>query len=440
MASSVIHYAITSELIKQRHFNDPDRLKLGSVLPDAGYNGNSHMKISVSGGHKKTYDFESFRREYGELLNRDDLYLGYYLHLIQDVVHRHFVYDKYHWDPTIPGNVEKLHKDYAIGNYYVVRKYGLKNDLRVPKGFENESINRICNFDIEKLVRDMESYFIPVPDETVFFFTKEMTDEYIAEAVDACLCEMDNLEEHKHGMDGYSAAWESTRKSILEGTMNTRDLGLYRICGTDKYTIPGRIYRSDRCETLSSHDKELLLNRDITTVVDLRCDSETAKAPAAFNGDMDFAFYNFPIAEGEEPPKKIKDVPDSYMKIAASASMKDVFLAIAGAPSGVLINCAAGKDRTGVVSAVLLALAGVSDEDIIYDYAISREFTKNRLEIFLKDHPEIDREVVMSNEKSMIGFLRLFRDKYKSAEEYLRNLGLEDDAVKKIRDKLVSAR
>ena len=47
MASSIIHYAITCELIKKRKFNNPDRLKLGSVFVDAGYNGNSHMKISV---------------------------------------------------------------------------------------------------------------------------------------------------------------------------------------------------------------------------------------------------------------------------------------------------------------------------------------------------------------------------------------------------------
>lgn len=66
MASSIVHYAITCELIKKRHFNNPSRLKLGSVLADAGYNGNSHMKISVAGGHKKTYDFEGYRKMYGE--------------------------------------------------------------------------------------------------------------------------------------------------------------------------------------------------------------------------------------------------------------------------------------------------------------------------------------------------------------------------------------
>ncbi|MBP5555370.1 MAG: tyrosine-protein phosphatase [Lachnospiraceae bacterium] len=43
--------------------------------------------------------------------------------------------------------------------------------------------------------------------------------------------------------------------------MNTRDLGGYRISGTDKYTVRDRVFRSDRCEILSSSDKSLLLGR-----------------------------------------------------------------------------------------------------------------------------------------------------------------------------------
>ncbi|MDO4801623.1 MAG: hypothetical protein Q4A15_05620, partial [Prevotellaceae bacterium] len=77
MASGIIHYAISCELVKKRQFNNPDRLKLGSVLVDSGYNGNSHMKISVAGGHKKTYDLDGYRKIYGELMKQDDLYLGY---------------------------------------------------------------------------------------------------------------------------------------------------------------------------------------------------------------------------------------------------------------------------------------------------------------------------------------------------------------------------
>lgn len=222
MASSIIHYAITCELLNRRNFNNPDRLKLGSILVDVGFNGNSHMKISVAGGHKRTYDLEGFRNRYGKLMAEDDLYLGYYLHLIQDIIYRHFVYDKYHWNPSIPGNPERLHRDYAIGNFYVVGKYNLKNEVVIPEDFESEEINQICSFDLERLVRDMDSYFVPVEDDEIFFFTKEMADEYIAEAVDYCSQELDKLSAGEAGTDSYDFAWDSAPKSILESTMNTK--------------------------------------------------------------------------------------------------------------------------------------------------------------------------------------------------------------------------
>ncbi len=130
------------------------------------------------------------------------------IHLIQDLIYRHFVYDKYHWNPLIRGNVEKLHRDYAIGNYYVVQKYHLKNEITIPTDFEKEPLNRICSFDLEGLARDMNSYFVPVEEDDIFFFTREMTDEYIAEAVEFCCQELDNLAKHKEGADGYDLAWD----------------------------------------------------------------------------------------------------------------------------------------------------------------------------------------------------------------------------------------
>lgn len=437
MASSIIHYAITCELIKRRQFNNPDRLKLGSILVDAGYNGNSHMKISVAGGHKKTYDLDGYRTTYGELMKQDDLYLGYYLHLIQDIVYRHFVYDKYHWNPMIPGNVEKLHRDYAIGNYYVVQKYSLKNEVTIPTDFDKELINQICSFDLEGLVQNMNSYFVPIEDDVIFFFTKEMTDEYIAEAVEYCARELDNLECSKEGTDGYLSAWDNMPKSILESTMNTRELGMYRIQGTKNYTLSNRIYRSDRCESLSASDKKLLLDRGITTIVDLRSKQEAETKPSAFTTDSAFTFSHYPIVEGMLPPKSLEDVPVSYMEIAHAESMENVFKTIANAKSGVLFHCTAGKDRTGVVSAILLALVGVADEDIIYDYAISREFNKVRLEAFLKEHPEIDREVVLANEKSMRGFLDMLRKKHSTIEQYLLDIGVTSEEISGLKNKLM---
>ena len=437
MASSIIHYAITCELIKRRQFNNPDRLKLGSILVDAGFNGNSHMKISVAGGHKKTYDLDGYRSIYGELMQQDDLYLGYYLHLIQDIIYRHFVYDKYHWNPLISGNVEKLHRDYAIGNYYVVQKYSLKNEVTIPADFDEEPINQICSFDLDSLIQNMNSYFIPIEDDDIFFFTKEMTDEYIAEAVEYCARELDNLECQKEGTDGYLSAWDNMPRSILESTMNTRELGMYRIQGTKHYTISNRIYRSDICETLSASDKILLLDRGITTIVDLRSEQEAEAKPSAFATESDYNFFHYPIVEGMLPPNSLEDVPVSYMEIAHANCMREVFTTIANAKSGVLFHCTAGKDRTGVISAILLALAGVSDEDIVYDYAISREFNKLRLEAFLKEHPEIDREIVLANEKSMHSFLEMLRGKHNSVEKYLSDIGITGSEIQRLKNKLV---
>jgi protein-tyrosine phosphatase len=137
------------------------------------------------------------------------------------------------------------------------------------------------------------------------------------------------------------------------------------------------------------------------------------------------------------PPHTLEEVPITYLKIAHAGCMREVFTTIANAPEGVLFHCTAGKDRSGVVSAILLALAGVADEDIIYDYTISRELNKERLEAFLAAHPEIDREVVLANEKTMDRFLQMLREKHGSIEEYLLDMGLTEDEIQKLKNKLI---
>lgn len=133
MASRIIHLAITNELIKKYPFKDPARLKLGSVLPDACAPGRtteaSHLKIKLCGATKKTYDLTLYREKFGQKMREDDLYLGYYLHLIQDILFRHFIYEMHHWDSRTPGNVDKLHNDYTLINTYVVRQYQLTDTL-----------------------------------------------------------------------------------------------------------------------------------------------------------------------------------------------------------------------------------------------------------------------------------------------------------------------
>lgn len=65
------------------------------------------------------------------------------------------MYDRYHWNPTIPGNVERLHKDYQIVNQYIINKYELKNDLAVPEGFDEEALKQISAFDTSRLMNNL---------------------------------------------------------------------------------------------------------------------------------------------------------------------------------------------------------------------------------------------------------------------------------------------
>ena len=207
MASGIAHLAITNELIKLRSFASADRLKLGAVLADFGNRRDTHLQTRVQNGEKRTYDLNRFRAEFGEKLLEDDLYLGYYLHLIQDIVYRRLIYGKYAWDTTIEGNIERLHRDYRILNGVIIEKYGLKNDIAVPEGFKSEGINRLGAFDTDLLLESMAGFFTWREEGEIFFFTEAMADEFILEAVEICLKELDALDSGGALMDMYECAW-----------------------------------------------------------------------------------------------------------------------------------------------------------------------------------------------------------------------------------------
>ena len=119
MASSMIHLAIIQCIIVKTEFNNLDRLRLGVILPDGAVSGNSHLKKMICEQTRVTYDLEFYREKYGKQMKTDELYLGYYLHLIQDIFYRRYVYSEHHFNSSIPENVERLHQDYENTNWFV---------------------------------------------------------------------------------------------------------------------------------------------------------------------------------------------------------------------------------------------------------------------------------------------------------------------------------
>lgn len=218
MASRVMHLAIAEEIMKQVSINDVNRFRLGIILPDA-YNrniqtaNNSHLKYTTANGTKKTYKLDWFRKTYAQQLKTDDLYLGYYLHLIQDTIFRYFVYSLHNWNPYPKGNTERLHNDYKLLNNYVIDRYKLPDNLIIPDRIKEEPIFDIYPFDTEQLSIDFKSDFISYNNGYAFFFTEEMTDEFIKMASEKCIEEIMALNNGKSVIDESEWAWDTPQRS-----------------------------------------------------------------------------------------------------------------------------------------------------------------------------------------------------------------------------------
>ena len=169
-----------------------DRLLFGAILTDAENGANTHYKRVTPDG-LKFFDVDCFYHDYKNEILSDDLYLGYYLHLIQDSVYRFFVYEKYGWDPSVPGSAERLHNDYRLTNTYIAAKYGLKRVPPPPEGIEKERIVRAFPFIVKEFFSDMEKDFATYSEGIPFFLTPARADEYISLAVDVCKREHESL-------------------------------------------------------------------------------------------------------------------------------------------------------------------------------------------------------------------------------------------------------
>lgn len=226
-------------------------------------------------------------------------------------------------------------------------------------------------------------------------------------------------------------------KSLLETTLNTRDLGSYQSALSGKRLNPWRILRSDIQNYPSENDLRLLKSHNILTIIDLRGEKDVLRKPNGFADKKDFTYIHLPINEGSGVPESVDKVSESYMAIAESRSMVSVFRTIASASGGVMFNCTAGKDRTGVVSAILLGLCGVAKEDIIYDYMLTKFCNQERFEQIHKNFPDIDMNIVIPHERYIIEFMVRLKAEYGSFESYLTALGLTGTEIEAIRAKLL---
>jgi protein-tyrosine phosphatase len=239
------------------------------------------------------------------------------------------------------------------------------------------------------------------------------------------------------------------RELAWDGCLNVRDLGGHRTAD-GRETRYGAVVRADSVRQLSEAGWRALVDYGIRTLVDLRADGERAEDPP---GDIPVDVLHVPFMEADEQEwKEIEHEIEAAVAAAPdpAAATRDVYLvflehfreraangvrAVARAPEGgVVIHCAGGKDRTGLLTAFVLHLAGVDKAEIAADYALSEARLRPRHEEWLAA-AETDAErarilrISRTPAAAMAGVLDELERRYGSVQEYLRAGGVTDEEL-----------
>jgi protein-tyrosine phosphatase len=237
-----------------------------------------------------------------------------------------------------------------------------------------------------------------------------------------------------------------------DGCLNVRDLGGHptRDGGETRF---GAIVRADSVRQLSDAGWKAAVDYGVRTVVDLRMDQELrADPPAELPVDVvhvPFLEENHDAFEAVEAAAEAAPDDATATRVVYLLFLEHFHRNVAGAisaaaraPDGtVVVHCMGGKDRTGLVAAFLLRLAGVSDEEIAADYAQSEERLRPRHDLWIAEAgSDIERErirrIAAAPAEAMLGVLAALEERHGGVEAFLRDAGLSEDDLELARARL----
>lgn len=250
----------------------------------------------------------------------------------------------------------------------------------------------------------------------------------------------------------------------LSSADNFRDLaGIDRAYSTgDGHLKPASVYRSNALD-ITEDDLATLQDLGISTVIDLRTDSEIEDHPDRVPAGADYVHIDivgggataanptegFSVESPEDAATMLGELNRSFVTDAAMrAQFAQVVTAVAAADGPVVFHCTAGKDRAGWTSAVLQLAAGVTEQDIIDNYLATNDYSRDRIEATTEqirasegDEAADTYNVLLGvQEGFLISGLNEMKEIYGDVNTYLIDgLGLDVSTVQALKDKLVEA-
>lgn len=235
---------------------------------------------------------------------------------------------------------------------------------------------------------------------------------------------------------------------VLSTLLNARDLGgLWTAFG--KQTAFRKFVRSDEPSVLSDDDLAALLAYPIRTVIDLRSKEEISRRQTPFINHPAILYWNISIFEsdpdGEDDPTVQvalqHTLGELYIHLLQTRKeqLAEVFRAIISAPEGaILFHCTHGKDRTGIIAALLLLLVGVSREDIVSNYSVTYDLIRPIVDPKIALMPAQTHHILRSDAENMELFLDYFDQNYQGqAALYLISIGLSESEIGSLRNRIL---
>lgn len=242
----------------------------------------------------------------------------------------------------------------------------------------------------------------------------------------------------------YGLLQSQERQIRLIGAHNFRDLGGYRTADGGRLRWR-RLFRSDSLHALTEDDLRQLDQMGLTIVLDLRTLDELERNRHPFGDGGRIRHQHLPFIESIDPAWLEDDengldglylrmLEHSHRAICTAFSILAV-----GKNYPAVFHCAAGKDRTGLLSALILRSVGVSDADIVTDYALTEGNMQARLEALRTQIPDERYRTVRPEmlTGTLTRTLAAFDERYGSTQAFLEACGIDQRQIRQLRSHLV---
>lgn len=226
-----------------------------------------------------------------------------------------------------------------------------------------------------------------------------------------------------------------------------RDLGGYSTLQGNATNF-GVCVRSEVLASLSAKDKKAVKEYGIKTVIDLRSLREADKLKSDYLNDRKIKYYNVPLFDAfltalnmyDEKKGDIK-ISELYIEVlnVNKTQISKIIKLIANSEGTVCFHCTAGRDRTGIIAALLLKLVGVPNEDIAADYQLSSHYLQPKYSKIFSNpkHKNVPMEFLECKPQNITEMLEYIDKEFKGVENYLLSAGVSKTDVKDIKSKFL---